>query len=220
MPVAPIYEDVVQLFKASQTTNTPTLIVSYGGPWGENYFFTTEEVVNDPKLNRFMPKGQIDARARRRGASFGYQQAGWFYKDEYVFSKHAEFIKHLIEGGGRAGLGGHGQLHGLGDHWELWMLGSGGMSNHDVLRVATIYGAEAIGMGQDLGSLEAGKMADILVLDKNPLENLRNSLSLKYVIKNGRVYDSETLAEVAPRQKPLAKQWWVEGAPATAAGLR
>jgi len=100
------------------------------------------------------------------------------------------------------------------------MLGSGGMSNHDVLRVATIYGAEAIGMGQDLGSLEAGKMADIVVLDKNPLENLRNSLSIKYVMKNGRVYDGETLAEVAPRPKPLAKQWWAEGAPSTAAGLR
>jgi imidazolonepropionase-like amidohydrolase len=94
------------------------------------------------------------------------------------------------------------------------------MSNHDVLRTATIFGAEAIGMGADLGSLEAGKMADILVLDQDPLANLRNSTSLKYVVKNGRVYEAETLAEIWPRQKPLAAQFWQEGAIKTAAGIR
>lgn len=220
LPIAPIFDDVVQLFKISQTTNSPTLLVSYGGPFGENYFYATENVVGDKKLATFMPKGQIDSRALRRGSGFGYQQGGWFNKDEYVFSRHAEFIKNLIEGGARAAVGAHGQIQGIGNHWELWAMASGGLSNHDALRTATIYGAEAIGMGTDLGSLEAGKLADILVLDQNPLENIRNTNTIKYVVKNGRIYEGDTLNEIFPRVRPLAKQWWADTKPVTAAGLK
>jgi Tol biopolymer transport system component len=217
LPIAPIYNDVVELFKASQTTNTPTLLVSYGGPFGENYYYATETVHDDPKLRHFSPEDAVDARARRRGANPG--AGGWFRPEEYVFSKHAEFAKRMIENGARIGIGSHGQLQGLGYHWELWSMGSGGMSNHDVLRVATIYGAEAIGMGSDLGSLEPGKMADVLVLDKNPLENIRNSNSVRYVMKNGRLYEGDTLNEVWPRPHTLAAQYWQGGVPSTAAGI-
>ena len=220
LPIAPIFEDVAEVFKTSQTTNSPTLLVSYGGPFGENWFYTHENVIGDKKLATFMPKGQIDSRARRRGPGFGYQAGGWFLDEEYVFSKHAEWAKMLIEKGGRIGAGSHGQLQGLGNHWELWAMTTGGMSNHDALRVSTIYGAEAIGMAQDVGSLEVGKMADILVLEKNPIENIRNSNTIKYVMKNGRLYEGETLNEIYPRVRPLAKQWWAEGAPTTAAGIK
>jgi len=215
LPIAPIYEDVVGLFKASQTTNTPTLLVSYGGPFGENYFYTTEEVHDDQKLRRFLPEENLDARTRRRGPGAGGSpgQAGWFLKEEYVFPRHAEFVKRLIEGGGRAGVGSHGQLQGLGYHWELWAMASGGLSNHDALRVATIFGAEAIGLGEDVGSLEAGKIADILVLDRDPLTELRNTISLRYVMKNGRLYNAETLDQVWPDQRALPTQPWRNGGP-------
>jgi Tol biopolymer transport system component len=222
MPIAPIQNDVVELFKASQTTNTPTLLVSYGGPFGENYYYATENVHDDAKLRHFMPENVLDGRSRRRGTGAGGSPGpgGWFRKEEYVFPQHAEFAKRMVENGGRIGVGSHGQLQGVGYHWEIWSMGSGGMSTHDVLRTATIYGAEAIGMGADLGSLEVGKLADILVLDKNPLENLRNSTSLRFVMKNGRIYEADSLNEVWPRQKSLAAQYWQEGPINAAAGIR
>jgi Tol biopolymer transport system component len=222
MPIAPIQNDVVELFKTSQTTNTPTLLVSYGGPFGENYYYATENVHDDPKLRHFSPESAIDTRARRRGTGSGGSPGpgGWFRQEEYVFPQHAEFAKRMIEGGARMGVGSHGQIQGVGYHWELWSMGTGGMSPHDVLRTGTIFGAEAIGMGTDLGSIEAGKMADILVLDRNPLENIRNSTSIRYVMKNGRIYEGDSLNEIWPQRKTLAAQYWQEGAVRTAAGIK
>jgi len=148
-------------------------------------------------------------------------RAGWFLEEEYVFSKHAEFIGKLLADSARAAVGSHGQLQGLGYHWELWALGSGGVDNHDVLRAATILGAEAIGFGSDLGSIEEGKLADILVLDQNPLDDLRNTRSLRYVMKNGRLYDADTLDEVWPRQRSLPVQPWADQEPdGVSAGIR
>jgi hypothetical protein len=222
LPIAPIYDDVVELFKASQTTNTPTLLVSYGGPFGENFFYAREEVHDNAKLRRFVPEASVDARSRRRGPGAGGSpgQAGWFLEEEYIFPQHARFVKAMLEDSARVGVGSHGQLQGLGYHWELWAMASGGLSPHDALRAATIYGAEAIGLGKDLGSIEAGKMADVLVFDADPLSDLRNSVRIQYVVKNGRIYEGETLNEIYPRQRPFPEPAWRNQAPATQAGIR
>lgn len=223
LPIAPIFDDVVELFKASQTTNSPTLLVSYGGPFGENYFYSHEQVHENAKLRRFMPHASLDARTRRRGPGAGGSpgQAGWFLDEEYVFPRHAQFVKKMLEDSARVAVGSHGQLQGLGYHWELWAMAFGGLSNHDALRAATIYGAEAIGMGKDLGSIEAGKLADILVLDADPLEDLRNSVQIRYVMKNGRLYEAETLNEIWPRERPLPAPYWRDlGPEGVNAGIR
>jgi Tol biopolymer transport system component len=222
LPIAPIYSDVVELFEASQTTNTPTLLVSYGGPFGENFFYATENVHDNAKLNRFAPEENIDTRARRRGPGAGGSpgQAGWFVEEEYVFPKHGEFVKKMLEGDARMGVGSHGQLQGLGYHWEMWAMGSGGASNHDILRAATILGAEAVGLGGDLGSIEKDKLADLVILNSNPLDDLRNTVDIRYVMKDGRLYDGMTLDEVYPLERTLERERPAESAPNTAAGIR
>ena len=201
LPIAPLYKDVLQLFATSGTTYTPTLLVQYGGPWAENWWYEHHDIFSDPKLTRFTPFSELERRGLRRPQ--------WFRESEYSFKLFAEQARKIVEAGGRVGLGGHGQLQGLGVHWELWTIASGGMKPMDVLRVATIHGAESIGLQRHVGSVEAGKLADILVLDGNPLDDIRNTNTIRMVVKNGRVYDGDTLAEIWPRQRPLPKQWWM-----------
>jgi hypothetical protein len=210
-PIMPLARDAVELAARSGITYTPTLLVNYGGPWAENYFYERYDIHQNPKVLRFMPHEEIDSRAERRP---------WFRENQYVFPRIAAGAAAIVKAGGRVGLGGHSQMDGLGTHWELWALRSGGMPALDVIRVGTIFGAEAIGMARDLGSLEPGKLADLIVLDKNPLEDMKNTESIRLVMKNGRVYDGNDLTERWPRQRALSAFWWASEVPGGRADSR
>lgn len=212
LPIYPIYSDVVKTIADSKMAVTPTLLVSYGGPWAENYYYSRENVWGDKKLQYFTPYKELAQKSRRR--------PGWFMDEEHVFKKHAEFMKDLVEAGGLAGIGSHGQLQGLGFHWELWSVASGGMKNSDALKVATILGAKALGLDGDLGSLEKGKLADILIMDENPLENIRNTNTLTHVVKNGKVYSADTLDEVWPEEKKAETFNWQTKKPRNLPGIK
>lgn len=201
-PIAPLYKDNLEILAQSGTVYTPTLLVLYGGPWAENYWFQRMDITKEEKLVRFTPKSEL--------MRMGMRRPGWWHPSQYSHPLIAAQANKLIQAGGKVGIGSHGQLQGLGYHWEMWSLASGGTKPIDVLRAATTMGADALGHGKNVGSIEAGKFADLVVLDANPLENIMNTNTVRYVMKNGRLYDGNSLAEVYPRQKPLAKGWWTD----------
>ena len=209
VPVAPLYRDVLTLWGETAVGYTPTLVVGYGGLWGENYWYAESDVWANERLLRFTPRGEVDARARRRTLAPATE---WWHVTL------AEAAAELGARGVPVYLGAHGQLQGLAAHWELWMLGQGGMAPLEALRAATLHGAEYLGMGADLGSIAKGKLADVLVLDGNPLDDLRQSESIRYTVANGRVYDAATMDAVwpAPAARPA---FWFEREGASDAAL-
>ncbi|MCI0490164.1 MAG: amidohydrolase family protein [Blastocatellia bacterium] len=207
LPLQPLYKDIAQYVAKTRTFYTPTILVAYGAPWTENYFFENTDVHGNQKLRRFIPHELLDSMVKRRPQ--------WFMPEEYGHEGIARGCAEIVRAGGRVCLGGHGQMQGLGCHWEIWALQSGGMTTHEALKCATIFGAEAIGLQKDVGSLEAGKMADLIVMDKNPLENIRNTDTIRYVMKNGELFEGDTLNQIWPAQRKLEKMyWWDNGPPA------
>ena len=195
LPITPLFNDVLEVFAKSGVSETPTLIVNYGGPFGENYWYEYSEVHDNAKLNRFTPHRILDGKTKRRPE--------WFRRDEYAFPKLAAQMAKLERAGGLVGVGSHGQLQGLGYHWEMWMLASGGMTPMEVLKCATVNGAHIVGRPAEIGSIEPGKLADLVIFDKSPLDDIHNTNTIHWVMKNGELFEGDTLDQVWPEEKKL-----------------
>ena len=202
IPVAPLYDPELRLLSRFGSGYTPTLIVGYGGLWGENYWYQHSNVWENQRLAKFVPRWVVDPRSIRRTMA---------PDSEYHHFALAKAATEVLHRGGNVELGAHGQLQGLGAHWELWMLQQGGMTNHEALRCATWMGARAIGLDKELGSIQSGLLADIIVIDGDPLTDIRQSENVFYVMINGRLYDARTLKQLEPEQKPLGKGPNLEG---------
>lgn len=199
VPIVPLYRDIVQLYAQSGISYTPTLLVSFGGPFAVNHFIDEQIGLKDKKLHRFLPSSVINQRVAA---------ATKVDPEQHIYPQVARDAKQILDAGGNVGLGGHGEMQGLQVHWEMWALAAGGMSNLDVLRVATLESAKAIGLDQDIGSIEAGKLADLVVMDNNPLDDIAHTNSISRVMVNGVLYNANTLAQQWPQKKSLPTPWW------------
>jgi Tol biopolymer transport system component/imidazolonepropionase-like amidohydrolase len=192
LPIAKGYNDLTQLWAATKFGYTPTFVVSYGGLMGEEFFYDRTEVWKNPRLLRFVPHEILDSRAIRRPTA---------PDDQYNHFEVAKYAKVLNDKGVSVHIGAHGQREGLAPHWELWIMNQGGFTPWQALRSGTIQGAEYIGMDKDIGSIEAGKLADLVVIDGDVLKDLRRSEFVQYTILNGRVYESATMNEMGSKTK-------------------
>ena len=204
IPVTPLHQDVIQLFARSRTSYTPTLGVVYGG--GPAYFdmIQRHRFEEDAKVQAFMPGDIVQSKLRDRH---------WLPPEAQTYPRLAADALAIQRAGGLVGMGSHGEVQGLGYQWELAAYASGGATPREVLQAATIGSAEVIGRKDDVGSLEPGKYADILVLDADPLADTANTPRIVQVMKNGRIYDAATLGELWPRQKPLERPWFRDAPP-------
>ena len=197
IPLANLYADVHQLWRQTEVAYTPTLVVAYGGNWGENYWYQESKVWDQPILRQYVPRRILDARARR---------PVHVEPEELNHISIAREARRLNDIGVLTNIGAHGQREGLGSHWDMWAFAQGGMTPIQALRTGTINPARSLGMDKDLGSLEPGKLADLVVLDRNPLDNIRDTTSISYTMINGRIYDSG-MNEVGRRELPRKPFW-------------
>ncbi len=204
LPVSPLREDVVQLFAQSRTSLVPTLNVLYGGEPPLFDLIITRRPQDEPRLKRFMPPGILSAKLGDRH---------WTPPENMSYASFAKDALAIQRAGGVVGLGSHSEVQGLGFAWEMQLFASGGATPLETIRAATMGSAEAIGRTQDIGSLEPGKFADLLIFDADPLADIANVEKLGQVMKNGRLYEAATLDEVWPRRRALPSQWFQSEAP-------
>jgi Tol biopolymer transport system component len=198
-PYVPLYQDVAKIFGMSHTTYSPTFMVGGTAPWNEEYFFQVSDVWKDAKQQRWIPWRQLMPHMRRR----------WLRPvTDYHFGVQAQGAADIIANGGYSAIGSHGQVHGIGSHWEVWMFASA-LGPMGALEVASVHGAHFLGADKDLGTLEPGKLADLMVLNANPLDDIHNTANIAMVMKAGTLYDADTLDEIWPEKKTFGAYYWV-----------
>lgn len=198
MGMTPLYSDVIRLMAATEVGITPTLIVVYNGPAGEQYFHHSERVWENPKLLKFQTRNEL-LRVRR---------PTFYWDDEHYAPKMAATLKPLYEAGISLQLGSHGQMSGLDAHWEMELYQQGGFSPEQIIEISTINGAKYHGFGDELGSLEVGKLADLVVMSKNPLETIENARSIRWVMQNGVLYSGEDASRIYPDPAPTPPMYF------------
>ncbi|MEP7346039.1 MAG: amidohydrolase family protein, partial [Gemmatimonadaceae bacterium] len=194
--VTPVKKDVIEVFAKTGAWYVPTLVLSTV----EDYYMTSANPHDDAKARRFIPHMKLDRDI--------HNYLRWRMPHEWPFSRYGEVLRDIVRAGGKVGMGSHGQVQGLGAHWEMWAMASGGLTPHEVLWASTLSGAEGLGLQDDLGSLEAGKIADLLVLDRNPLTDIKNTNSISYVMKGGVLWNGDTMDEVWPTKRTRPPANW------------
>jgi len=214
LPVQTYYSDLIQLMAAAKIHNTPTLVVTFGELMGENFMYQTTQSWKDPKIRTFVQ--EVSSGYSPLGTPYGappyvrgittIQAADEIY--DIGFRAVARSTKKLDDAGVVINAGSHGEVPGLSQHWEMQLLTEGGMGNARALRTGTINVAQTLGIDDQIGSIEVGKLADLIILDKNPLDDIRNTNTVRYTMVNGRLYDSATMNEIGNHERARPKFYW------------
>jgi imidazolonepropionase-like amidohydrolase/Tol biopolymer transport system component len=203
LPQSMLYDDVLQFWSQTGVAYTPTLVVTYGGPSAETYWYQETDVWKHPILSRFVPPQILRPRSIRRLKA---------PDSEYHHARSAATAKLLADAGILVSIGAHGQREGLASHWEIWSFVQGGMSPLEALRAATAAPAKALGFERDLGTLEEGKLADLVVIEADVLADIYQTDRVSMVMLNGRLYDAATLNETVTGDRRTKPFFW-QGAP-------
>ncbi|MGB5720116.1 MAG: amidohydrolase family protein [Woeseiaceae bacterium] len=199
LPQSMLYDDVLQFWSQTNVAYTPTLVVTYGGLSAETYWYQETEVWKHPILSKFVPPHILQPRSVRRLKA---------PDSDYYHTASAATAKLLADKGVLVSIGAHGQREGLGSHWEIWSFAQGGMSSIEALKTATTAPAKALGYDKDLGSLEVGKLADLVVIDANVVEDIYQTDKVEMVMLNGRLYDAATLNEKVTGNRTTQPFYW------------
>ena len=196
----PLYEDAAKFFGRTKTVYSITFVV--GGPsvWNEEYFWQETANWEDPKQQRWLPWRMLIPHTRRRPLR---------PDTDYSFPLLAQGLQDIVDEGGSGAIGAHGQHHGIGSHWEIWMA-EVAMGAEGALDLATRQGAAFLGLEHELGTVEDGKLADLVVLNRNPLDDIRATADIHLVVKDGRIYDGDTLDEIWPDARPYGGYPWLQ----------
>ncbi|MBS0373852.1 MAG: PD40 domain-containing protein [Proteobacteria bacterium] len=205
LAAVPLARDVVELVARSGVSYTPTLMISHGGPPAGEEFIARSDPLHDPRVLHFYPRF-----AREQL----FSRVHWTAAEEHAYPAIAAGAARIQRAGGLVTAGSHGNYPGIGLHWELQALAAGGFTPLEALRTATIDAARAIGREPDLGSLERGKLADLVILERDPRADIGATLSLSLVMKNGRLYRAADLAEEWPDARPPPPRWFADEPPA------
>ncbi len=197
----PTYSDVVKFVAQAGGHYSPQLMLSdYAHGSAIEYWFGQEDLWSDAKTLAWSPWQEVAARR-----SFVKKPPS-----EYQFPILAEVAAAMKRAGGYLTVGAHGEQDGLGTHWDAWTLGFA-MTPMEVLEAWSRDGAHFIGLEDEIGSLEVGKLADLVVLNANPLDDVRNTIDIRWVMKDGVVREADTLDEIWPERRPYGfKPWLVE----------
>jgi Tol biopolymer transport system component len=185
LSAVPLYHDVIQLLAQSRVSYDLTLEISHGGPPAGESFIAATHPMDDPKLRRFYPDWALAKL---------FARVHWVDPSQELYPRLAASAGAAQTAGAVIGIGSHGNYPGIGYNWELYAMSAGGLSPAQVLKMATVGGAETIGRMSDVGSLAPGKFADVLVFDANPLDDIHNVETLRTVMKGGRLWNATDLA--------------------------
>lgn len=196
----PLYRDVIELLAFSQIVYDPVLVGPRAGAGARVYFADKYPPHEDMKLRRYVDKAMLGFFEQRLARA---EHAA----HDYVFIEQGREAHKIARKGGVVVTGSHGAGASL--HMDIWGYVVAGMTPVEALHTATLSGISAIGLDGDLGTLEPGKLADFIVLDRDPLEDIRNTMQIRYVVKNGRIYDDESLDQVWPEEKQKPASYWL-----------